>query len=69
MASNPTARAKAATRSLEVFGGQGILRDNPIEKLARDALCMLHTGAGNHGVRQRLATMMFEGESDKHTIY
>lgn len=60
---------KAATRSLEVFGGQGILRDNPIEKLARDALCMMHTGAGNHGVRQRLATMLFEGESEKHTIY
>jgi acyl-CoA dehydrogenase len=60
---------KAATRSLEVFGGQGVLRDNPIEKLARDALCMMHTGAGNHGVRQRLATMLFEGESEKHTIY
>ncbi len=60
---------KTATRALEIFGGQGVLRDLPIEKLARDALCMLHTGAGNHSVRQRLATMLAGDASDTQAIY
>lgn len=49
---------KAGVRCLEIFGGQGVLRSQPIEKLARDALCMMHTGAGNHAVRVRIARML-----------
>jgi alkylation response protein AidB-like acyl-CoA dehydrogenase len=60
---------RTAMRSLEIFGGQGILRDQPIEKLARDALCMMHTGAGNHAVRVRLATMLTGEKSLGDSIY
>jgi len=49
---------KAGVRCLEIFGGQGVLRDQPIEKLARDALCMMHTGGGNHAVRVRIANIL-----------
>lgn len=55
------AAVKAGVRCLEIFGGQGVLRDQPIEKLARDALCMMHTGAGNHAVRVRIAAMLARG--------
>lgn len=57
---------KAGVRCLEFFGGQGVLRDQPIEKLARDALCMMHTGAGNHAVRVRIAAML-TGATDSHS--
>jgi acyl-CoA dehydrogenase len=60
---------RTAVRSLEIFGGQGVLRDQPIEKLARDALCMMHTGAGNHAVRVRLATMLAGESSHVQSIY
>jgi alkylation response protein AidB-like acyl-CoA dehydrogenase len=57
---------KAGVRCLEIFGGQGVLRDQPIEKLARDALCMMHTGAGNHAVRVRIAGLL-AGAAEEHT--
>lgn len=57
---------KAGVRCLEIFGGQGVLRDQPIEKLARDALCMMHTGAGNHAVRVRIAGLL-AGAAKEHT--
>jgi alkylation response protein AidB-like acyl-CoA dehydrogenase len=63
------AAVKAGVRCLEIFGGQGVLRDQPIEKLARDALCMMHTGAGNHAVRVRIASMLSKGDGFDMAIY
>lgn len=60
---------KAGVRCLEIFGGQGVLRDQPIEKLARDALCMMHTGAGNHAVRVRIASMLTSDDTHAMAIY
>jgi acyl-CoA dehydrogenase len=60
---------KAGVRCLEIFGGQGVLRSQPIEKLARDALCMMHTGAGNHAVRVRLASMLTSDAAFDMAIY
>ena len=45
------------------------LLGQPIEKLARDALCMMHTGAGNHAVRVRLAAMLTGDTSLGSGIY
>ena len=60
---------RTAIRSLEIFGGQGVLRDQPIEKLARDALCMMHTGAGNHAVRVRIAALLTGEASPSDSVY
>lgn len=50
--------AKVAVQALEVFGGYGVLRENPIEKLVRDAVAMLHAFVGNHAMRQNLAEIL-----------
>jgi acyl-CoA dehydrogenase len=63
------AAVKAGVRCLEIFGGQGVLRSQPIEKLARDALCMMHTGAGNHAVRVRIANMLTHDAGFDMAIY
>jgi alkylation response protein AidB-like acyl-CoA dehydrogenase len=47
--------ARCAVRSLELCGSYGIVRDNPVEKLVRDAVSMLHAGAGNHALRTEFA--------------
>jgi alkylation response protein AidB-like acyl-CoA dehydrogenase len=44
----------AATTALEVFGARGSLRDNPIEKLIRDAHTMLPPPIGNTAAKVRL---------------
>lgn len=46
--------AKVGWRALEVFGGVGVLKDYPIEKLARDGLSMSHAGVGNHALRESI---------------
>lgn len=50
--------AKVAVQALEVFGGYGILRENHIEKLVRDATAMLHAFVGNHAMRENLAGIL-----------
>ena len=55
------ASAKVGVRSLEIFGGAGVLKSQPMEKLARDAISMLHAGSGNHAVRVRLAEILKTG--------
>lgn len=46
--------ANAAVRALEACGGHGVLTENPMEKLARDAISMLHAGVGNHALREAM---------------
>ena len=50
--------AEVAVKALEVFGGYGILRENHIEKLARDAIAMLHAFVGNHAMRENLSGIL-----------
>jgi alkylation response protein AidB-like acyl-CoA dehydrogenase len=50
--------ADVAVRALEIFGGWGILRENPIEKLVRDATAMLHAFVGNSAMQENLATIL-----------
>jgi acyl-CoA dehydrogenase len=45
---------RAATTALEVYGARGSLRDNPIEKLIRDAHTMLPPPIGNTAAKVRL---------------
>ncbi len=46
---------RTAVSALELHGGYGVLRENRIEKLVRDAVSMLHAFGGNHAVRDRVA--------------
>ena len=45
---------RAATTALEVHGARGSLRENPVEKLVRDAHTMLPPPIGNTAARVRL---------------
>jgi alkylation response protein AidB-like acyl-CoA dehydrogenase len=47
-------------RPCKVFGGYGILRENHIEKLVRDATAMLHAFVGNHAMRENLAGILLK---------
>ena len=49
---------KAAATALEIYGARGTLRDNPIEKLVRDAHTMLPPPIGNSAARVRLGTWL-----------
>jgi alkylation response protein AidB-like acyl-CoA dehydrogenase len=50
--------AKVAVAALEIFGGYGVLKDHPIEKIARDAITMLHTTGGSDALRDDLARLL-----------
>jgi acyl-CoA dehydrogenase len=50
--------AKVAVEALEIFGGYGVLKDHPIEKIARDAITMLHTTGGSDALRDDLARLL-----------
>ncbi|MGH7903489.1 MAG: acyl-CoA dehydrogenase family protein [Candidatus Dormibacteraceae bacterium] len=49
---------RAATSALEIYGARGTLRDQPIEKLVRDAHTMLPPPIGNTALRMRLGTWL-----------
>ena len=49
------AAARVGVRALEICGGVGVLKDHPMEKLARDGISMLHAGVGNHALRESMA--------------
>ena len=36
-----------ATRSVEVWGGMGVMKDAPVEKVYRDAIQLYHMGNTN----------------------
>lgn len=50
--------ARVAVEALEIFGGYGVLKDHPIEKIARDAITMLHTTGGSDALRDDLARLL-----------
>ncbi|MCC7107346.1 MAG: acyl-CoA/acyl-ACP dehydrogenase [Chloroflexi bacterium] len=51
---------RAVTRAMEIWGAHGPLLANPIEKLFRDAVSMLHAGAGNQVVRHKIGLHLGE---------
>jgi alkylation response protein AidB-like acyl-CoA dehydrogenase len=51
---------RAATTALEIYGARGSLRDNPVEKLVRDAHTMLPPPIGNTAARVRLGRWLAE---------
>jgi alkylation response protein AidB-like acyl-CoA dehydrogenase len=50
--------AKVAVEALELFGGYGVLKEYPIEKIARDAITMLHTTGGQLALTSSLAEQL-----------
>ncbi|MFQ6090630.1 MAG: acyl-CoA dehydrogenase family protein [Candidatus Bipolaricaulia bacterium] len=44
--------------ALEVFGGAGIMRDSPVEKLHRDAVTLLHSGGTHQILRIKVANAL-----------
>jgi acyl-CoA dehydrogenase len=50
--------AEQTVKALEIFGGWGVLRENPIEKLVRDATSMLHAFVGNSAMLENLAGLI-----------
>jgi alkylation response protein AidB-like acyl-CoA dehydrogenase len=55
--------AKVTVQALEIFGGYGVLKENPVEKFVRDAVTMLHTTGGSDGLRDGLADHLFPAQS------
>jgi alkylation response protein AidB-like acyl-CoA dehydrogenase len=51
--------ARVAVEALEMFGGYGVLKEHPIEKIVRDALTMLHTTGGSAALRDGLAGLLY----------
>lgn len=51
--------AKVTVQALEIFGGYGVLKENPVEKFVRDAITMLHTTGGSDALRDGLADHLF----------
>jgi alkylation response protein AidB-like acyl-CoA dehydrogenase len=50
---------RVAVNALELHGGYGVLRDNHVEKLVRDAVSMLHAFGGNHAMRDSVASKLW----------
>ncbi len=42
-------------KALEIFGGAGIMKDSPIEKIHRDAVTLLHSGGTHQILRIKVA--------------
>ncbi len=57
--------AKVAVEALEIFGGYGVLKEHPIEKIARDAITMLHTTGGSDGLRDDLARLLHPAYAER----
>lgn len=58
-----------ALKAMELWGGSGVMRENGIEKLLRDAAIWLHSDGTNIILRQRLANCIrasVETEHDQH---
>ena len=56
--------ARVGVRALEVCGGNGVLTEYPMAKLARDALSMMHAGTGNHALREAMVGDLLAGAPD-----
>lgn len=51
---------RVATTAIEIHGASGILRGSRIEKLMRDAVCLLHLGRAVHATKAHLAVSLDE---------
>lgn len=52
----------AAQRAMELWGGRGVMKENGIEKLLRDASIWLHSDGTNILMRMKLANQLRAGE-------
>jgi alkylation response protein AidB-like acyl-CoA dehydrogenase len=50
---------RVCVQALELLGGYGVLKENPMEKFVRDAVTMLHTTGGSDGLRDGLANLLY----------
>lgn len=55
----------SARRAMELWGGAGVMRENGIEKLLRDASIWLHSDGTNIVLRERLANILRSAEPDR----
>lgn len=55
----------SARRAMELWGGAGVMRENGIEKLLRDASIWLHSDGTNIIMRERLANLLRASEPDR----
>jgi alkylation response protein AidB-like acyl-CoA dehydrogenase len=46
---------EVSIKALEIFGGAGIMKDSPIEKIHRDAVTLLHSGGTHQMLRLKVA--------------
>lgn len=46
--------ARVTSQALQLFGHRGLLRENPVEKLVRDAVSLLPPPVGNHALRSAI---------------
>lgn len=50
--------SRVAMLALDLHGVKGVVRGSHMDKLARDAIVMLHAGSGKHAVRARLGAAL-----------
>jgi alkylation response protein AidB-like acyl-CoA dehydrogenase len=55
------AAVEVCTRAMEIFGGAGIMLENPAQKYVRDALTFLHSEGTNQIMRMRRANLLRRG--------
>jgi alkylation response protein AidB-like acyl-CoA dehydrogenase len=55
----------SARRAMELWGGAGVMRENGIEKLMRDASIWLHSDGTNIIMRERLANLLRQAAPDR----
>ena len=56
----------SAQRAMELWGGAGVMRENGIEKLLRDASIWLHSDGTNIIMRERLAEVLRNGDPGEY---
>ncbi|WP_458691325.1 acyl-CoA dehydrogenase family protein [Nocardia tengchongensis] len=54
----------SARRAMELWGGHGVMKENGIEKLLRDASIWLHSDGTNIILRERMANLLRNGDPD-----
>ena len=56
----------SARRAMELWGGRGVMKENGIEKLLRDASIWLHSDGTQIIMRERLANLLRDGDPEHY---
>jgi alkylation response protein AidB-like acyl-CoA dehydrogenase len=56
----------SARRAMELWGGRGVMKENGIEKLLRDASIWLHSDGTQIIMRERLANLLRDADPDNY---